>query len=60
MFLDPVQVWEGSASGSAFGIGLSVASVVCGAAMLSFSGRALSEKLDVFRCGHGSGWVWFG
>ena len=37
-------------SGSAVGIGLSLASVLCGAAMLSFSGRALSEKLDVFRC----------
>ena len=44
------QVWEGSVSGSAVGIGLSLASVLCGAAMLSFSGRALSEKLDVFRC----------
>ena len=45
-----LQVWEGSVSGSAVGIGLSLASVLCGAAMLSFSGRALSEKLDVFRC----------
>ena len=44
-----LQVWEGSVSGSAVGIGLSLASVLCGAAMLSFSGRALSEKLDVFR-----------
>ncbi len=43
------QVWEGSIAGSALGIGLSLASVVCGAAMLCFSGRALSERLDVFR-----------
>ena len=46
----PEQVWEGSVSGSTLGIGLSLASVLCGAAMLNFSGRALSEKLDVFRC----------
>ncbi|KAK9836954.1 hypothetical protein WJX81_002533 [Elliptochloris bilobata] len=44
-----LSVWEGSVSGSTVGIGLSLASVLCGAAMLSFSGRALSEELDVFR-----------
>ncbi|KAK9830332.1 hypothetical protein WJX72_011058 [[Myrmecia] bisecta] len=44
-----LSVWEGSISGSVYGIVISLSSVVCGAAMLSFSGAVLSEKLDVLR-----------
>ena len=34
-----LAIWEGSASGSWLGISVAVASTLCGAAMLSFSGR---------------------
>ena len=34
-----LSIWEGSVSGSWLGISVAVASTVCGAAMLSFSGK---------------------
>ena len=36
-----LSIWEGSVSGSWIGVSVAVASTVCGAAMLSFSGKVL-------------------
>lgn len=44
-----IAVWEGSVSGSPRGIMLCIVGTVCNAAMMSTSGRILSEKLDVLR-----------
>lgn len=44
-----IAVWEGSVNGSPRGITLCVVGTVCNAAMMSTSGRILSEKLDVLR-----------
>lgn len=44
-----IAVWEGSVSGSPRGIILCIIGTVCNAAMMSTSGRILSEKLDVLR-----------
>ena len=44
-----IAVWEGSVNGSPPGIMLCIIGTVCNAAMMSTSGRILSEKLDVLR-----------
>ena len=44
-----LSVWEGSITGSMTGISIALSSTLSGAAMLSFSGKILSEKLDVLR-----------
>ena len=44
-----IAVWEGSVNGSPRGIMLCIIGTVCNAAMMSTSGRILSEKLDVLR-----------
>ena len=44
-----IAVWEGAINGSPHGIMLCVVGTVCNAAMMSTSGRLLSEKLDVLR-----------
>ncbi|KAL0042115.1 hypothetical protein WJX77_003727 [Trebouxia sp. C0004] len=44
-----IAVWEGSVNGSPHGIMLCIVGTVCNAAMMSTSGRILSEKLDVLR-----------
>ena len=44
-----LSVWEGSITGSVTGITIALSSTLSGAAMLSFSGKILSEKLDVLR-----------
>ena len=44
-----IAVWEGSVNGSPNGIMLCIIGTVCNAAMMSTSGRILSEKLDVLR-----------
>ncbi|KAK9866952.1 hypothetical protein WJX84_004634 [Apatococcus fuscideae] len=44
-----LSVWEGSVHGSVTGITIALTSTLSGAAMLSFSGKILSEKLDVLR-----------
>ena len=44
-----VAVWEGSVNGSPHGIMLCIIGTICNAAMMSTSGRILSEKLDVLR-----------
>lgn len=44
-----IAVWEGSVNGSPHGIMLCIIGTVCNAAMMSTSGRILSEKLDVLR-----------
>lgn len=44
-----VAVWEGSVSGSATGLLLCCTGTVCNAAMMSTTGKVMSEKLDVLR-----------
>ena len=44
-----IAVWEGSVNGSPHGIMLCTIGTMCNAAMMSTSGRILSEKLDVLR-----------
>lgn len=44
-----LSVWEGSITGNVTGIAIALSSTLSGAAMLSFSGKILSEKLDVLR-----------
>lgn len=44
-----MQVYEGTAVGSPYAIFCCIAGTVCNGAMMSFSGRLLSEKLDVLR-----------
>lgn len=44
-----IAVWEGAIHGSPHGIMLCIIGTVCNAAMMSTSGRVLSEKLDVLR-----------
>lgn len=44
-----IAVWEGAIHGSPHGIMLCIVGTVCNAAMMSTSGRLLSEKLDVLR-----------
>ena len=44
-----IAVWEGSVNGSPHGIMLCIIGTVCNAAMMSTSGRILSERLDVLR-----------
>ena len=43
------QVYEGTAVGSPYAIVCCIAGTVCNGAMMSFSGKLLSEKLDVLR-----------
>lgn len=44
-----VAVWEGSVSGSVTGLLLCCTGTVCNAAMMSTTGKVMSEKLDVLR-----------
>lgn len=44
-----VAVWEGSVSGSMTGMLLCCTGTVCNAAMMSTTGKVMSEKLDVLR-----------
>ena len=44
-----VAVWEGSVSGSVTGLFLCCTGTVCNAAMMSTTGKVMSEKLDVLR-----------
>lgn len=44
-----VAVWEGTVSGSVTGLVLCCTGTVCNAAMMSTTGKVMSEKLDVLR-----------
>jgi drug/metabolite transporter (DMT)-like permease len=44
-----VAVWQGSVTGAPHAILLCVLGMVCNGAMMTFSGKVLSEKLDVVR-----------
>ncbi|CAL8462578.1 g2111 [Coccomyxa elongata] len=44
-----LSVYEGTAVGSPYAIFCCIAGTICNGAMMSFSGRLLSEKLDVLR-----------
>lgn len=42
-------VWQGRATGKLYAIAFCVAATVCNAGMMTFSGKVMSEKLDVVR-----------
>ena len=44
-----LAVWEGTVAGSVQSIVLCLAGTVCNAAMMSTTGRVLSERIDVLR-----------
>lgn len=44
-----LSVWEGSASGSVAGIMFCLVATVSNAAMMTFSGKIMSEKVDALR-----------
>jgi len=44
-----MAVWQGSVTGKPYAIALCVVGTICNGAMMTFSGKVLSEKLDVVR-----------
>lgn len=44
-----IAVWQGTVTGSPNAIAFSIAGTLCNGAMMTFSGKVLSEKLDVVR-----------
>lgn len=44
-----LALWHGSVAGKPYAIAFSVGATVCNAAMMTFSGKLMSEKLDVVR-----------